>query len=351
MSESVIIERELTASQLSRLFVSLGMVYESGLSVTEGLSILLGVANNQTEKRLLTALSEAMLNGSRLSDAFEKTGGLPQYALSLLKVAEYTGQMAETCQALADFYDKRDRLSQAIRSSLFYPLAMTLMVILVVVLLLTQAMPIFDQVFAQFGFEMSGLARTFLSIGIWMRSAALWLSLVVLAIGILILILRVLPVGKHFFHWLFEHSPLTSDLSFRLSAQRLMLGMAAMLKSGMAPQSAIELAQDLVDDSRVKSRLTDLSKQLSTGISFQKALFDSGLLPKESHLLVAIGFNTGSNVQAFERIGEDLMLSTERRMVSLVSAIEPGLVAVMTILVGVILLSVLLPLLGVLTSI
>jgi type IV pilus assembly protein PilC len=259
--------------------------------------------------------------------------------------------MSVTCRALSTYYEKRDRLAQAIRSSLLYPLAMMVMIFIVVVMLLTQAMPIFDQVFAQFGFELGGLALAFLNVGTWLRGTAFWLSGCMVVLIIIGFVLTRLPAGRRFFAWLFEHNPLTGELSFRLSVSRLMLGMAAMLKSGMTPQSAIELAIDLVDDSRVKQRLEVLDKKIVEGMSFQVGLTQSGLIPKDSYLLIAIGFRTGSNAEAFAQIGENITASTERQMILLAAAIEPTLVALMTVLVGIILLSVMLPLLGVLASI
>lgn len=341
--------RELPPEQLSRLFASLAMVYDSGMALSEGVDVL-SEAAGPAERRLLDALAQPLADGRRLSEAFSLVGGLPQYALALLKVAEETGGMSEACQSLASFYDQRDRLAQAVRSSLIYPLAMTVMILIVVVALLTQAMPVFDQILSQFGFELGGVAQSLLRVGAWLRGAALGLSAGIIALAAGAFTLSRLAVGRRLFAWLFEHNPVTGRLSFDLSLQRLMLGMAAMLGSGLSPQAALGLAHGLVEDSRVRERLGRLGQGLDAGESFQKALAQSGLLPQESRLLVAIGFRTGSNAEAFERIGQGIALSTESSMATLVAWIEPILVAVMCALVGAILLSVMLPLLGVLTS-
>ncbi|MCL2136073.1 MAG: type II secretion system F family protein [Coriobacteriia bacterium] len=337
--------------ELSGFFYNLAMIFNSGMQLTEGFELLKAGAKTDREQKLISALLQTAQDGSRISDAFEQIGGLPQYALAMLKVAEQTGQMVETCEALSVYYDKRDRLMISIRSALIYPLAMMFLIFIIVVMLLTQAMPLFDQVLAQFGYEMSGLANTFLSVGSWLRGAAFGISVTAVLLIALALLLRILPLGKSFFNWLFENSPVTSDLSFRLSVQRLMLGMATMLRSGMTPQVSLTYIVDMIDDSRVRRRVRALEKNIGEGVSFQKALSDSQLIPSESLLLVNIGFRTGSNAEAFDHIAESLSLSTERQMVSLVSAIEPTLVALMTILVGIILLSVMLPLLSVLSSI
>lgn len=344
-------DKTLTPASLTRLFTSLQMVFDSGLLLTEGFEVLAEAAENNHERELFEQLSESCAEGSRLSEAFLALGCLPQYALGLIQVAEQTGTLSETCQALAVYYEKRDQLAQSIRSALVYPLAMLFMIFIVVVMLLTQAMPVFDQILAQLGYEMSGLASAFLAAGVWLKRAALGLSTLAVVLVVLVLLLRLTVAGRGFFAWLFEHNPLTKELSFNLSLQRLLLGYAAMLRSGMAPLDGIELAGALVDDSRVRQRLQLMGDHLREGSSFQSAMVDSALLPKSSQLLVAIGFRTGNNAEAFERIGENIATGTEQRLASLVSAIEPTLVAVMTVIVGIVLLSVMLPLLGILATI
>ena len=342
--------KDMPPDQLSRLFISLGMAFDSGIQLSEGFELLRNSASSDRQRVILETLMHATSEGSRLSDAFNQAGGLPKYALALINMAEQTGQLAETCYALSTYYDKRDRLTASIRSALFYPLAMMVMIFVVVVMLLTQAMPIFDQVLAQFGFELTGIASVLMNVGSWLRGAAVGLSGTAVILIVLVLIMRQLPPGKRFFSWLYEHNPITSDLSFRLSLQRLMLGFATMLKSGLTPQASLAYASDLIDDSRVQARLKSMERDLADGVSFQKALEQSQLIPTDSQLVVAVGFRTGSNAEAFEYIAENLTISTERQMMSLVSAIEPTLVAVMTVMVGVILLSVMLPLLSVLSS-
>ncbi|MCL2339523.1 MAG: type II secretion system F family protein [Actinomycetia bacterium] len=343
--------KQLSAGELARLFYNLGMIYSTGISLTSGFEILSSSADRESDARLMTRLGEAVGGGERLSEAFISLGCLPPYALGLLQVAEQTGLVADTLQSLADFYNKRDRLNTTIRSALIYPLVMLVILFVVVVLILTQVMPVFDQVFAQLGYSLTGLASGLLAAGAWIRGASLWLGLVFVILIAVFLGLRLLPSGRRFYSWLFEHNPLTGRLSFQLSSQRVLMALATMLRSGVAPLSAVQAAQPLADDSRVRQAVSQLAVNLADGQSFQKAVLASGILPRDSRTLVTVSFSTGLNAEAFQQVGEDISYATEWRILSLVSAIEPTLVALMSILVGTILLSVLLPMLAFLTSI
>jgi type IV pilus assembly protein PilC len=343
--------KELTPAELSLFFSNLELIYHSGLTPTEGFSILMASARSSADKEWLGELYELSTQGFPLTESLERTGGVSEYALSLLFIGEKSGKMEDTCKSLHEYYEKRDELAQALRSALFYPLTMVIMVFVVVLILLTQAMPVFDQVFNQLGFELTGLAGTLLSVGQVLRSSALYISSVLAAIVVFILIIRVTPFGKKLFNSLYENAPITRDISYKLSLQRFAYAMSTMLNSGIDTEVALSLAEPLVENKRAKQKVIEIRTKVEKAIGFQTAIEDSNLFPPEELSVLVVGFRTGSDARAFDQVGTSIGNSTERRIERLVGAIEPALVGLMCVVVGVILLSVMLPLLGVLSNI
>ncbi|MDR1714159.1 MAG: type II secretion system F family protein [Coriobacteriales bacterium] len=343
--------KELSALQLSQLFANLELTYHSGLALSEGFDILATNESDSTAKALLRSVYQSVTAGDSLSEALQVAGGIPQYALSLLRIGEKTGRMEETCKALASYYEKRDALAQSVRSALVYPLSMMVMVFVVVVVLLTQAMPVFEQVFAQLGFTMSGFSAWLLAAGQALSNSAFVVGGVLVALIVLGVLLYLLPAGRRFYHRLFESFPLTRDLSQRLATQRFALGVSTLLHSGLNPDEALGYVQPLIDDRTAARKVAGVASKLADGEGFQEALETSGLFPPDTMTLLTMGFRTGTDAEAFDKIGQSITLSTERRMESLIALIEPTLIGVMCVLVGVILFSVMLPLVGVLTSI
>jgi type IV pilus assembly protein PilC len=343
--------KELTPAELSLFFSNLELIYHSGLTPTEGFSILIASARNAADKAWLTELYDLSTQGYPLTESLTKVGGVSDYALSLLFIGEKSGKMEDTCQSLHEYYEKRDELAQALRSALVYPLSMVLMVFVVVLILLTQAMPVFDQVFNQLGFELTGLAGTLLSVGQALRSSALYISSVLAAIVIIVLIIRVTPFGKRLFNSMYESAPITRDISYKLSLQRFAYAMSTMLNSGIDTEVALSLAEPLVENKRAKAKVIEIKTKVEKAVGFQTAIEESKLFPPEELSVLVVGFRTGSDARAFDQVGTSIGNSTERRIERLVGAIEPALVGLMCVVVGVILLSVMLPLLGVLSNI
>ncbi|MDR2493392.1 MAG: type II secretion system F family protein [Coriobacteriales bacterium] len=343
-------DKELSPAELKLFFSNLELVYHSGLPLTEGFDILRSNAQTASEKRRLEVLYQAVTGGLSLYEALKKQGDLPDYALSLIRIGEETGRMEETFAGLNDYYGKRDALAQSIRSSLTYPLSMLIVVLAVVIVLLTQAMPVFDQVFRQLGFQMTGVAATLLDVGALLSSYALVFAGGIAALVALVVILRLLPFGKRLFRTLFQAAPFTRSLSLSLSTQRFALALSSLLQAGLSVDAALEYAEPLVDDKRARRSVRLIREHVGKGESFLTAVERSRLFPASTMALLAVGFKTGTDAEAFDQIGEQIALTAEHKTDGLVAAIEPTLVVVMCLLVGVILLSVMLPLLGALTG-
>jgi type IV pilus assembly protein PilC len=286
-----------------------------------------------------------------LTESLKAVGGVPDYAISILKIGEKNGKVEDTCAGLNDYYQKRDELGQSLRSALVYPLIMVFMVFVVVVILLTQAMPVFDQVFNQLGLELTGVAGTLLMIGQILRSSALYITAAIVAIILIIVIIRLTPAGKKLFTKLYEVAPVTRIISFETSLQRFALAMATMSRSGLEADAAIGLAEPLVDNSEARKRVHEIHRKVEKSASLQSAIEESELFSPDEMSVLSVGFKTGSDARAFEQVGESISRSTERKINRLVGTLEPALVAFMCIIVGAVLLSVMLPLLGVLGNI
>jgi len=351
MAEKPTKQKDMTPAELSLFFANLELIYHSGLTPADGFDILKKGSQNDAYTAWLDKLYQGSVAGFALSESLEKAGAIPEYALSMIRIGESTGKLQDTCLSLRDYYKKRDELAQAIRSALVYPLTMVLMVLVVIIVLLVQAMPVFDQVFNQLGLELSGFAGTLLTIGQVLRSSALYITGVLVAIIVVLLIIRITPAGKGFFNMLYEKGPVVSDISFKLSLQRFAFAMSTMLRSGLDTDASLKLAETLIENSRVGEKVSLIRKSIQENKGFKASIEESKLFPPEEMTLLSMGFRVGADAQVFEQVGNSIAASTERKLERIIGAIEPALVGFMCVLVGIILLSVMLPLLGVLSNI
>ena len=131
-------------------------------------------------------------------------------------------------------------------------------------------------------------------------------------------------------------------------AQALSMGMS----SGMPLEEAVTLASTLMEDvPDAKKRCADCRTLLDEGKSSGNALKESGLLPASSCHLLELGMKSGAGDTSMEKIARDMAEESEAALEEVVNRVEPALVLVCSVLVGMILLSVMLPLMHIMAAI
>jgi type IV pilus assembly protein PilC len=205
-------------------------------------------------------------------------------------------------------------------------------------------------VFRQLGYEMTGASSALLTVGNVLGQFGFWIAGILFVLVLVGVILSFTKGGRRFYNTLFQSLPLTRTLSRNLSAQRFSLAMGSMLDAGLELDDALEYAETLVEDRHARGSVERIRSVVDGGGSFLTALEGSGLFTRKDLALLSVGIKTGADAEALGQVGEQITIATENRLERLVAAIEPSLVAIMCVLVGLILLSVMLPLMGALTG-
>lgn len=142
-----------------------------------------------------------------------------------------------------------------------------------------------------------------------------------------------------------------SEAGRAVDRSRFVSAMALMLSSGLPLEEAVERSRHLLEDSALSGQLQACAGQVAKGGDFAKSVADCGLLSGLQAGLLAAGFRAGVPEQAMEELADRCQDEAETRLSGLLSRMEFGLVAALCGAVGLVLLSVMLPLLGVLSAI
>lgn len=331
-------QKLLSSAELSDFFSQMSMILHSGISVLEGLTLLLEDAQNNSEIELLQEMiSEAEISGSLYSSA-SASGIFPHYALEMIHLGEETGTLDEVCSGLSDHYRRESSFQKMLRSALLYPSFMIIMMILVVLILITKVLPIFAQVFGQLGQEMSGFSAGLLNLGVFLSRYALWfLCAAVLIFAVLFLYRKKLPLFR--------------SLQELLSICRLTDGLAISLKSGLSPEQGLSLTEQLLEDPQFLKKMENCRHFLEDGEDLSVSLQKAQILQGTYARIASIAEKTGALDNALKRISDELEDLLYTKISRLIAMLEPTFVILLSIIVGAILFSVMFPLLGIMASI
>ena len=342
---------KLTARELSDFCGQLALLVHSGISATEGINILLEESRTDTDKEVLGSLLKHMEESGSLSQAMKETGFFPDSVVAYTRTGEETGCLDEIMESLSTHYDQEQEISDQIRSAVAYPLIMLGMMGVVILVLLIKVLPVFQQVFNQMGMEINELSRGLLNMGnvISRYSAAFFVFAVILICCVLFFSLT--AKGRSCLICAVVHLPVVRDIPVSLDYGRMAQGLSLGLKSGLSPETSLALASQMISHPLVLERLKKTADLLDQGEAFATALTGSGLFDGMEGRLVSISFQSGSADEALARLSVKYQENSIGLISRIISIVEPTIVILLSLLVGLVLLSVMMPLLGILSDI
>ena len=341
----------LTSSEISAFCAQMSMILKSGISLTEGVEIMHDDAGNPAGREILGAILEELEIGAPLHVALTKSGKFPDYMLTMVEIGEAAGRLENVMESLTSYYEREEAISRAVRSAITYPLIMIIMMLAVITILVVQVMPIFNEVFMGLGAQMTGFSLAVMNFG----EALGQYSFVVLgtAIGFIALffIFRATKRGKSLLERFKENFFLTRDLYSKIASGKFASAMSLMLASGMDTDKSLEMVAKLVSTPIIKQKIIKCQLKLAQGARFSDALAEVGLFTGVYARMVSVAFRTGAMDSIMEKLAQRYEDETNNKINNIISIVEPTLVAVLSVIVGVILLSVMLPLMGIMAAI
>ena len=343
-------DNQLTHRQLSDLCRGLSLLLHAGLDLAGSLYLL--AEEDSGLCPLLTELGRELDNGMPLSRAMEATGRFPAFLTGLISVGENTGHLEESLLALADYCESRERSAQMLRQALILPASLLLLMLAVIAVLLVKVLPVFDSVYASMGGQLTGFSALLLALGKALgRAAPVLLILAALAAAGIVATASLAPLRRRGTGlWRALRGDRGSMRLFNNAHFARALAMA--LGSGLDAEEAAALAAGLLADTPgAAERCQACLRLLSGGKDLPHALSEAGFLSPSARRMLNLGLQSGKGESVMEHIAADMMEQAEQNLADRIAKAEPAMVLTASALVGAILLSVMLPLIHIMSAI
>ena len=337
--------------ELSAFCLQIGLLLEAAVPLDEGLAIMAEDAGCEDEKQLLLYMAEGAELGDPFFKVLEDAGTFPLYVVRMAKLGQQSGTLDQMMKSLSDYYEKEYRLLVNVKNALTYPIMMVVMLLVVLFVLFSKVMPVFDQVYEQLGAKMSPAARSAIRLGGLFSGAAL------IAAAVIALAVFGIWAASRFGHRIslvdkmVNYVKCHSRIALAIANRRFTSVLALTLKSGMEFEKGLELAGELVDNGKVAAQIEKCGQTLETGASYYQAMKDTGLFSGFYVQMIKVGSRSGRLDAVMEEISEDFEQAADQSMDNMLARFGPTIVAVLAVSVGLVLLSVMLPLVGVLAAI
>lgn len=337
--------------ELSAFCLQIALLLEAAVPLEEGLSIMAEDAAEKKEKDMLLYMSEGVELGDPFFKVLEDTGAFPSYVVRMAKLGQQTGTMDQMMKSLSDYYEKEYHLMRSVKNAVTYPIMMVVMLLVVLFVLFSKVMPVFNKVYEQLGAQMSPVASSAIRMGGLFSGGALAAAAVLAVLSGSIWIAS--RFGKKFsaVEKFINFMKCRSKIALSVANRRFTAVLSLTLKSGMELEKGMELAKELVENDKVAQRIGTCSEQLQTGESYYQAMKDTGLFNGFYVQMIKVGTRSGHLDSVMEEISHDYEDMADMAIDDMIARFEPTIVAVLAVSVGLVLLSVMLPLVGVLSAI
>lgn len=334
---------KLTEAEISAFCQQVNMIVKAGLPTYYGISILHEEEKDPETKELLGQIYAPMEQGASLYEAIAETNAFPEYMLQMVHIGEQTGRLEEVLDSLTVYYEREAQIRAGIKRAVTYPLVMSAMMLAVIVVIITNVVPIFADVYAELGSNLAGSAKLLMDISTFLNQYLLVFLGVIVAVGILLVILSQTPAGKRFLS--------NRGIARSLAASRCANCLYLALASGLDTDEGLSLAEQLVDNSHMEAAIRRCKELIKDGEGFSKALLLSGCFSEMHSSMISIGYKTSAMDDVMLNISKAYEDETDEKLQRFVSVLEPTLIIILSFFIGLILVSFLLPLLGIMSSI
>ena len=344
-------ELRLKSEESGALCMALAALFRAGICAGDALSLMAQDETDGVLRTLLTELAARADGGEPLSRVFREAGCLPAYACGLLEAGERVGRTEQVLEALAHHYERRARMEKRLYAALFYPAVLLVILLAVVAVLLMWVLPVFDDVYAQMGSRLTGIAGGLLVLGQVLRRVLPAALAVFAAAAVVLALVWKHPASNGKLRRLVRKLSGSSGVLGRLDAARAAQALALGMSSGLTHEESAELAAALTDaQTPLGRRCRDCARSVAAGESLSAALREAQILPPSQCRLLEAGIRSGQGEAVMDAIAVRLLDESEEALESAAGRVEPALVLVTAVLVGAVLLTVMLPLLHILSA-
>jgi len=330
----------------------LGIMIRSGLSVVGALEALSEQTGNKTFAEDINQVISDVKGGMALSDAFAKhERSFDSIYVNTVRSGEKTGKLDEVLLRLTVQLEKDYDLNKKIRGAMVYPAFIMIALIAVMVLVLIFIIPQLKLIFDETGVPLPALTRAVIALSEFLQAYVLYVVIGAIGIYFGFRALVRTPSGRLIFDKFKLKIPVFGNLLIKTYMAKFSRTFAGLSAAGLPLLEIFKTTQDVVPNLVYQNAIANMAKKVESGEPISKVIRDYDLFPKMMAQLASVGEKSGSIDEVFDSMANFFDKEVENITSNLSTLLEPMLMVVMGGGVGLLIVSVLQPIYGLVNAI
>ena len=326
---------------LSRQIATL---FEAQVSALRVFRLLAAEAENKMLQKILNEVSEELQGGSSISRALANHPDVfSSFYVSMVKSGEESGTLEKTFMYLADYLDRMYQVVSKAKNALIYPAFVIAIFVGVMMLMLTLVIPRISSILTESGQELPIYTKIVIGLSDFLTNYIGLIAIFIAIGGSVLWQFKKTAVGRRAVDEFKLSIPFIGDLYQKLFLTRVCDNLSTMLASGISMVQALEVTSDIVDNDVYKEIIENTLIDVKGGRSFAESISEYPEIPGILSQMAKVGEETGKLGEILTTLSTFYQREVNNTVDTLISLIEPAMIVLLGLGVGVLLASVLMP--------
>lgn len=327
-------------------------LFEAQVSALKAFTLLANNAENDMLRRKLLEVSDEIQAGTQISNALAKHPDIfTEFYINMVKAGEESGKLSQVFAYLADYLDRQYELNSKTKNALIYPGFVIGVFFVVMTLMFTMVIPKLSEIILTSGQDVPVYTKIVIGISNFFVHYGIFVLIFFAITGLYIWRLAHTESGKTYLDNLRLSMPVIGKLYTKLYLSRIADNMDTMLSSGISIVRALEITSKVVGSKTYRLILESSTEAVKGGKSFSDSISNQGHIPQIMVQMIKVGEETGGLANILKTLAHFYKREVDDAVDTLIGLIEPIMIVVLGLGVGVLLTSVLVPIYNLASSI
>ena len=336
---------KLSSKELVFFLTELSTFLKAGISLNESIKMISREVKNKRRKEYYQTISFDLSLGTSFSQSLEKQDGMfPSLLINMIKSSEATGNLTETLDELAKYYEEVEKSRKDTISALTYPTIIFVFSIFVIIFILTFIMPEFIKIYKDSKIELNPFTKFIINASNYLQIHLVTIIFtIIFLIIIFILLYKNIKSFKEFIQKLLMHIPIIKDIIIYHELSIITKTFSSLLKNNVYITESMDILKRITNNEIYKDIIDKTVNNITKGEKISSSFKDHWAIPEVCYMMLKTGEDTGSLAEMMGKISDYYQELHHNLVKNIKVFIEPILIAFLTIVVGGILIAVIVP--------
>ena len=336
---------KFNSNELDFFLTQLSTFLKSGITLIESVKILSKQCKKSSQKNIYKSIIYELSMGENFSEALAKQGNIfPRLLINMVKTSELTGDLPETLDDMADYYREIEKTRKQMISALTYPAVVLVFAIGILIFIMVSVIPEFVSIYGDLNSDLPGITVAVISLSNFLQSNYMFLIIgFILFVFIFAVLFKTIKVFKTVIQTLLMNLPIFGKIIIYNEVTMFTKTFASLLNHNVYITDSMEVLSKVTNNEVYKMLIFDTIANLAKGEAISNSFKNHWAFPTIAYEMILTGEKTGQLGNMMDKVANYYQEQHKNAVNQIKAFVEPVMIVILAAIVGVVLLSVVLP--------